>query len=167
MSQYQLRGTRVASMEKSEIEKIALNVARVFKLSKSRKKYLDQSFEFLSVFGVTLSVIDYDEWPGFTTGHFDPSTVTLSVPEAIYENACKGEREALFVMLHELGHLFLSHKALLHSSNKVATINEDSEWQADTFAEAILTLMGYTTTQISFDFYSKKALSNDRANSPL
>ena len=32
-------------------------------------------------------------------------------------------------------------------------MNEDAEWQADTFAEAILEYMGYRNEQLTFDFY--------------
>lgn len=154
MSYYQLRGNRVPPMHASQIEATALRLAKRFKLSKRRRKKCDRSFELLSDLGVTLSVLDNKDWIlGLTKGHFDPSTMTISVPEAIYENACKGEQEALFVMLHELGHLFLMHRPLLHSSSSPATIVEDAEWQADTFAEAILEHMGYRTRQMSFDFY--------------
>ncbi len=55
-------------------------------------------------------------------------------------------------MLHELGHVFLMHQAYLHKADESPTINEDPEWQADTFAEIILEAMGYSITQISLDF---------------
>uniref|UniRef100_UPI0018F0DF1A ImmA/IrrE family metallo-endopeptidase n=3 Tax=Vibrionaceae TaxID=641 RepID=UPI0018F0DF1A len=93
------------------------------------------------------------EWFFVTKGHCDPSKATISVPQSIYDNACIGERDALAVMLHEMGHLFLGHRPLLHYSSEPASKEEDAEWQADNFAEVILKSMGYQTEQLSFDFY--------------
>jgi hypothetical protein len=150
---YELRGNRVAPMNAFQIETTALRLAKIFKLTKRRRKKCDKSFELLSELGVTLSVIENHEWLGLTKGHFDPTTMTISVPEVIYEDACKGGKDALFVMLHELGHLFLMHRPLLHSSSIQAEKFEDAEWQADTFADAILEYMGYRSDQLTFDFY--------------
>ena len=97
------------------------------------------------------------EWAKYTNdltrGHFYPPTRTIRIPERIYTMACRGERDALFVMLHELGHLFLGHNAVLHNAKERPTRIEDAEWQADTFAERILIEMGYYVDQLSFDFY--------------
>ncbi|ASM54100.1 hypothetical protein PNIG_a2038 [Pseudoalteromonas nigrifaciens] len=41
----------------------------------------------------------------------------------------------------------------MHYSDKPAEEIEDAEWQADMFAEIILSIMGYETKQLSFDFY--------------
>jgi Zn-dependent peptidase ImmA (M78 family) len=153
MEIYQLRGNRVSPKEVNEIKSIALHVGTTLKLTSRRRKKVDASLEVLSKWGITVDVIPDHEWLGVTKGHYDPLSLTISIPEAIYVNACKGEKEALFVVLHELGHLFLSHKALLHDSRVKATISEDAEWQADTFAEVLLESMGYETMQYSFDFY--------------
>jgi hypothetical protein len=153
VSSYQLRGNRVEPLGSESIEKSALMLAKVLGLSKRNKKKIDKSFEKLSAFGITIDPIDDREWLGLTKGHFDPATHTISIPEKIYDAACDGEQDALSVMLHELGHLFLGHKAVLHKSDTAATISEDAEWQADTFAEAILLSMGYKTHQLMFDFY--------------
>lgn len=113
-------------------------------------------FESLSEFGIVLSVIDDKAWEkmtyGLTTGHYDPSSLTISVPNSIYELACDGEREALFVLFHELGHFVLGHRAVLHNSKKPPQEIEDAEWQADTFAEVILSEIGFYMNQLTFDF---------------
>lgn len=67
--------------------------------------------------------------------------------------ACAGEQSALFVIFHELGHLLLQHKPALHFANAKPEQNEDSEWQADLFAETMLDKLGYHTAQLSFEFY--------------
>jgi Zn-dependent membrane protease YugP len=153
MSNYELRGNRVVPLEAEAIVQSALMLGKVLKLSKRNRKKIDKSFEQLSAYGITVNPIDDSEWLGLTKGHFDPPTRTISIPEKIYDAACDGEQDALSVMLHELGHLFLGHKAVLHKSDTPATIHEDAEWQADTFAEAILISMGYKTNQLMFDFY--------------
>lgn len=155
MNQYRLRGTRVDPMSKQKIANVASIIAEEFKFNKRGKRNCDRGFERLSEFGITLSVIPDNEWLGLTKGHFDPSTFTVSVPNNIYLNACKGEKNALEVMLHELGHLFLLHKPVLHFTDSPPTEAEDSEWQADFFADVILEKMGYETNQMSFDFYLK------------
>ncbi|NOU50257.1 ImmA/IrrE family metallo-endopeptidase [Pseudoalteromonas sp. JBTF-M23] len=151
---YRLRGNRVAPMPLSRIRAIATNAARAFGFNKRNKRNLDKVFELLSELGITLNVVDDNEWLFITKGHYDPNKATISVPESIYLNACEGEREALAIMLHELGHLFLGHKALLHHDGVLnAREEEDAEWQADSFAEAILEIMGYEVKQLSLDFY--------------
>ncbi|HAF1587918.1 TPA: ImmA/IrrE family metallo-endopeptidase, partial [Salmonella enterica] len=83
----------------------------------------------------------------------EPENLTIRVPNHIYEMACAGEQSALFVIFHELGHLLLQHKPVLHFANKQPEINEDSEWQADLFAETMLDKLGYQTRQLCFEFY--------------
>lgn len=156
-SDYVLRGNRVAPMIMTDIANGAINYSAIFKLKASlKKKCLDQAFEQLSKYGITLSVIDDIAWSkmtyDLTSGHYDPNTLTISVPNKIFELACRGDREALFVLFHEIGHLVLGHRALLHNSKKPAQQNEDAEWQADTFAEVVLRDMGFYMDQLSFDF---------------
>lgn len=155
MKEYRLRGTRVDPLSKRNIENAAIVIAEEFRLRKRDRKNCDKAFEKLSEYGITVSVIPDEEWLGLTKGHCDPSTFTISIPNHIYLNACKGEKNALEVMLHELGHLFLMHKPVLHFTDSQPTEAEDSEWQADFFAEVILKNMGYKTEQLSFDFYRK------------
>ncbi|MTC46558.1 ImmA/IrrE family metallo-endopeptidase [Providencia sp. wls1922] len=158
--QYRLRGNRVNPMNEIDIERRAMGFCLAFNLknkSLKRTKHFDKVFESFTEFGITIDPIEDREWEEYTydltIGHFDPNTWTISIPNRIYVNACKGERDALFIIMHELGHLFLGHRPLLHKSNKPAIESEDAEWQADTFAEYILGLLGYETKQLTFDFY--------------
>lgn len=154
---YALRGNRVAPMILNDVRNHAINFSLFFNLSKmKKKKKLDMVFESLSEFGIVLSVIDDRAWAkmtyGLTTGHYDPNSLTISVPNRIYELACDGDREALFVLFHELGHLVLGHRAVLHNAKKPPQEIEDAEWQADTFAEVILSDIGFYMNQLAFDF---------------
>lgn len=159
---YQMRGNRVSPLTEGEITKkaliacIGLGFSSPYKYKRKPKRF-DQALEQLSEFRITIDPINDDEWFketfDLTIGHCDPQSLTIKVPERIYLLACKGERNALMVIFHELGHLLLQHKALLHFSNVSAEQNEDAEWQADLFAETMLQQLGYHTAQLSFDFY--------------
>ncbi|GEN42586.1 MULTISPECIES: ImmA/IrrE family metallo-endopeptidase [Pseudoalteromonas] len=150
---YRLRGNRVSPLPLSQIKVVAENFAKAFDFKRRNRRNLDKNFELLYQLRVTLEVVDDKDWIFLTKGHCDPSKAIICVPQSIYNNACIGEQEALAVMLHELGHLFLGHRSLMHYSDKPAEEIEDAEWQADMFAEIILSIMGYETKQLSFDFY--------------
>lgn len=150
---YRLRGNRVQPMNFSEIENVANNFADEFNLQKRRNLKLDEFFEALFKIKITINVIADEEWFFITKGLCDPSRALISVPQSIYDNACVGEREALAVMLHEVGHIILCHQPVLHRENATPTKEEDAEWQADTFGEVIMKRLGYKMAQLSFDFY--------------
>lgn len=156
---YQMRGNRVSPMQEEEIAYRAINFCNAIGMTatKRKRKRYDSFFESLSIYGITLSVMDDKEWEDLTydltIGHCDPASLTITVPNKIYENACLGEEHALAVIFHELGHLLLGHKPVLHFSSKEPTRVEDAEWQADTFAETVLETIGVRTIQMSLDFY--------------
>jgi hypothetical protein len=157
---YELRGQRVVPYSVQEITKVAQNFCSFLNLSTPsgrRKKRIDKALESLSDFHITLCAVDDKEWTKKTgnhiVGHYDPHTLTISVPNYIYVDACRGERFALSVILHELGHLVLAHQAQLHYSTTPAVKSEDAEWQADEFSDACLQAMGYDTMQMCFEFY--------------
>jgi hypothetical protein len=130
-------------------------------LSKSAKRDLKHRdfggfIESFSEYGITLNVVSDKEWlkatHNLTSGHYDPDTLTISLPQTTYVNACNGCREALSVLFHELGHMALAHKPVLHSAPKQMCVEEDSEWQADWFADGALDYFGYESKQLSFPF---------------
>ena len=151
IEEYQMRGNRVAPMELDDIKRIAINSCKVLKLSKETKLDFDSVFESLVLYGITLQVIPDKEWLGVTEGHCDPNDLTISIPNKTYIAASKGKREALFTIFHEMGHILLGHKAILHHSQHNPTYKEDSEWQADHFASTILLEIGIEL-QFSFNF---------------
>lgn len=156
---YQIRGYRVDAIPKAKIAQSATNLCSLLDLStpSGRKKLrIDKSLENLSDYSITLNPICDNEWAKQTgnhiVGHYCPRTLTISIPNDIYLRACKGDRHALSVILHELGHLVLAHQPKLHFSTEVPTEEEDTEWQADMFAEYALECMGFDTKQLCFDF---------------
>lgn len=156
---YQLRGQRVEPLSEEHIRRTAMSFCNFFgmKPKKGRNKRYDKSLEKLSSYGITINPVDDKEWSaalhGLISGHYDPQSATISVPEHIYLEACAGDRIALSVVLHEVGHMILGHQPLMHFSTVPATEQEDAEWQADLFAEHALKFLGYDSMQLSFEFY--------------
>lgn len=159
---HQMRGTRVRPLGEIDIKLRAVNACFALGFTskykyKRRPRRFDIALEQLSKWNIVLDPMDDDEWfhetLGLTIGHCEPENLTIRVPNHIYEMACAGEQSALFVIFHELGHLLLQHKPVLHFANKQPEVNEDSEWQADLFAETMLDKLGYQTKQLCFEFY--------------
>lgn len=157
---YELRGQRVLAMKECHIAEVARAMCDVFGFNepkvKRRKDGYAWPLEQLSDYCITLDIVDDKEWLdatwGSIAGHYEPSSKTIRIPNYLYERACAGDRYALSVVMHELGHLLLGHQAALHYSTKPATQNEDSEWQADAFADHALIYLGVCSAQREFDF---------------
>lgn len=152
---YEMNGYRVKPMMREEIEQVALSVARRFKLTEWHKRRLDIVLEKITEI-VNLEVLSEEEWQELTLnlskGHYSPSEFTIRIPENTYILACRGDKDSLEIILHEMGHMFLMHQVYLHKADEPPRLNENAEWQADTFAEIILDEMGYHTKQLSLDF---------------
>lgn len=156
----QLRGQRVAALNQQQLQQSAVNVCKMLGFEKKRhrctKDFYAQAIERLFIPSITLSVVDDNDWNdgfyGSISGHCDPHTATITIPGSIYDGACAGERHALNILFHEIGHLALAHQPALHFSSSPATKYEDAEWQADMFASCALTYLGYVAEQQSFDF---------------
>lgn len=144
---YKLRGYRVMPMKEVDIIKIAIRFSIVLSFNKKNVDNLAALFEQFSEYHIIIDPVADEEWQklthNLTLGHFDPSCRTIRIPERIYNGACSGNQDDLFVMFHELGHLFLGHRPVLHTAKDAVTYQEDAEWQADFFAKNLLRLMGY------------------------
>lgn len=150
---YQMRGMQVLQIPAEVIHEGAKRFCQEFSIRKRAKtKRYDVVFELLAQYSITLNVVNDDEWRlmtlGLTEGHCDPHDLTISIPESIYFEACAGDRYALSVVFHEIGHLLLMHKQLLHYSIDKPTQEVDSEWQADTFADCVLKELGVVVEQL-------------------
>lgn len=158
-SDYQFRGQRVSPLAEAQIQNSAIILCEVlgFKPSRSKNKKFDVCFERLAEYGITLDPVEDKDWSSAThlsiIGHYDPQTLTIRVPNSKYVEACKGDRTALAILFHELGHLVLGHQPSMHFSVMPPTQAEDAEWQADMFAEYALAHLNYEMRQLTFDFY--------------
>ncbi|WP_439235160.1 ImmA/IrrE family metallo-endopeptidase [Lonepinella koalarum] len=152
---YQMNGYRVSPMTRNDIAQIATPIAKQFGLNSKNRKQLDKILEKVSDIA-TIDILSDEEWQeltlNFTKGHYSPAELTIRIPERTYIEACQGDYDALEIILHEMGHLFLTHQTFLHKSDIPPTQFEDAEWQADTFAEIILEMMGYNPRQLRLDF---------------
>ena len=52
------------------------------------------------------------------------------------------DTRALHIFFHELGHFMLAHQAALHHNDSQPCQYEDSEWQADYFADCMMEFLG-------------------------
>lgn len=139
---YRRRGQRVATMLPTEILAFAENVSVIMNINKSILEKMDFFIENLwNEYGINLEVVDDDNWlHGVADAWCDPSLLTVTIPEKLYKKIVKRKHKAsMFILFHELGHLLLGHKAVLHhdESNELQFF-ENSEWQADYFSETIM-----------------------------
>lgn len=140
---YQLRGQRVVGLTARQIDAAATASVTMLKINKDTALDMDRFIEHLGDrFGIEVDVIDDSEWMQITNAICDPSKLAIAMPNRLYVEICDGKPEALFIFFHELGHLLLAHKPVLHFSDSAATQLEDAEWQADRFSDQVLRIMG-------------------------
>lgn len=153
---YCIRGHRVPFLKPIEIIDMAHRVCSVLKIrrhsfsSRNAEKFVAR----LEEYGIYVDVIEDGDWIDATRATVDPQKLMIYVPNKLYADFCRGQAEAVRIFLHELGHIMLGHRPLLHFSESTALPNEDSEWQADFFADSILDLLGLpkAETQLELKF---------------
>jgi len=141
---YQMRGHRVHPFKQDEIEQIAESACRVVKLRRSsfRAGRAEKLVSRLEDCGIYVDVVQDEQWLGFTRATVDPQKGMIYMPAKLYSQLCRGQAEAIRIFLHELGHIFLCHKPLLHFTEVKPTKECDSEWQADLFADSVIAQLG-------------------------
>lgn len=143
-SDYQHRGQRVATILPADILSIAENVSKVMHIKESILERMDFFIESLNEYGINVEVVEDKNWlHGVADAWCDPSQFTITIPEKLYKKIVKNkEQKSIFILFHELGHLLLRHKAVLHhGGSDTLECFENSEWQADYFAEAIMNIL--------------------------
>lgn len=154
-NEYVLRGQRVMPMSWQHIQNVANNAMSVLKINKRTLKNMGHFIEELwNDYSINVDVIDDKEWLGFAEALCDPSSFTIAIPNRLYKRMVQHkEHQAIFIFFHELGHLLLRHKPMLHYSLLPPTEAEDAEWQADYFAGVILDkLVGAKHRQLELIF---------------
>jgi hypothetical protein len=143
-----LRGHRVATCTPVEIESTVKSIIGIFGINKSILRNMDSFIEDMwNKYSINIEIVSDTDWLDVANALCDPARVTIAVPEKLYKRIVKKRRskedwKALHIFFHELGHLLLGHKPVLHHSEILATKYEDSEWQADYFADIILQALG-------------------------
>lgn len=142
---YRMRGQRVHPLEVEDIKYVSERVKKILQLTKRgfSVKNAEQTVMNFERYGIYIDVVDDRQWFDATRATVDPGTGMIYMPQKLYDQLCRGKAEAIRIFLHEVGHIVLGHRPLLHFSNaeKRPTQIEDSEWQADAFADALLDLL--------------------------
>lgn len=147
---YRMRGHRVHPFAASEIDFLATRVCQILRLGRRSftPKLIGTTIHALEHMGeIHVDVIDNDEWLDCTKAMVDPQAGMIYMPDKLHTELMRGKTEAIRIFLHELGHVFLCHKPLLHFSEEPPREVEDSEWQADYFAESVMRHLNIATTE--------------------
>lgn len=155
-SQYYMRGHRVPALSGNAIQAVALRVCEIMKIRRysfkdGRAEKVIAKFE---QHGIHIDPVFDSEWLNATRAIVDPQKGMIYMPEALYSALCRGKGEAVRIFMHEIGHIVLGHRPLLHFSDLegAPTQAEDSEWQADYFADAVLNKLGIDGYEPQLEF---------------
>lgn len=157
-SAYQLRGHRVPSVAKEDLFLRARHLCAALDIKRSSftKKKIGFLIQQLESYGINIDPVEDHEWIDIAKAMINPSTMMICMPNSLYSDLHNAKPEAIRIYLHELGHIFLAHKPHLHFSNSDTKEIEDSEWQADAFADAIIDVLGLPmeSSQLELDLKS-------------
>lgn len=145
-STYKLRGHRVPSVTEKEIYLLAEQLCKALQITQQNlgPEGIGLFMQKLEVYGINVNPIEDCEWLDIAEAMLDPDALMIHMPSKLYTALhSKNNYHAVRIFLHELGHIFLAHKPHLHFSDKKPQESEDSEWQADTFSDAILRHLRY------------------------
>ena len=135
-------GFRVEPRSVLDIRRHATHVRKVFGITPNTTFFpMAEFIESWIDWGITYDIVDSTELPIGVEACCFPEKAIVQLTLHTYESACLDNPRARFTVIHELGHLALSHTRTFHrESNQGLEIKafEDSEWQANTFAAEFL-----------------------------
>lgn len=151
---YEMKGSRVAKLSIGDIRARAQRFGEILRINRHTVGNMEHFVERLSDENICIDPVDDNEWLFVTDAICVPEDFTIRMPERTFIKLCAGDRNAIGLLFHELGHLMLAHKAVLHSEKSAApTPEEDSEVQADVFATSVMSRMKLGEVgQLCFDF---------------
>ena len=141
---YAIRGKRVPYLSDSYISKVANAVASFYGINRKTAKHLGLFMEDVQNLGPVEIVIDvvsddHPRMPKLVKAYCDPKAAKITLRNNLYIRITDGDMDAAHTLFHELGHLFLMHDPTLHNEPEESPCrNEDSEYQADRFADRIM-----------------------------
>lgn len=148
------KGLCVAPLSAEKIRRIALFhrtqvLERLERIGKrSPKIALDMLVEGI-IDNIQIDIVSRSELPNDYARAL-PSQGKIMLREDTYNDLINGNPRARFTLAHELGHLFLNHRAVSgfarSNQNLYHETFRDSEWQADTFASEFLAPSQYYET---------------------
>ncbi len=151
---YCMRGHRVPALSALHIKEVSKRVCEILRIRKTsfRGRKTEELITRFENHGINVDVIDDLDWIDATRATVDPQLAMIYVPEKLYKDLCRGRADAIRIFLHEIGHIVLAHRPRLHFSDSKPSRNEDSEWQADFFADSVLELLGMPKVEIQMEF---------------
>lgn len=141
---YSLRGRCVTPRSREDIAIRAKRLCLALNIRPSTVRKIDRFIEKLRDYGINVEVAQSHEWVEVANAVCDPATGIIMIPNDLYIKICNKDRKAIFILFHEIGHIILGHKALLHYQDTPCRQEEDSEWQADFFSDYILRYLNLT-----------------------
>ncbi|OWP49195.1 ImmA/IrrE family metallo-endopeptidase [Pseudomonas nitroreducens] len=137
---YRMRGHRVPEFSSAQIGAVAQRVCGALRLRRRsfRPGTVEKLVAQLEHYRIYVDPIEDEEWLDATRATVNPQTGMIYMPLKLYNELCRGKPEAIRIFLHELGHIFLCHKPMLHFSDGPGKQEYDSEWQADFFADSVI-----------------------------
>ena len=151
---YEIKGSRVVRLSINDIRASAQRFGEILGVNRHTAANMESFVEKLSDENICIDPVSDDEWLFVTDAICIPEDFTIRMPERTFIKLCAGDRNAIGLLFHELGHLMLGHKTVLHSEKSAApTPEEDSEFQADVFATFVMSRMKLAEVgQLCFEF---------------
>lgn len=136
------RGYSVAPLSKRTIREIAHTVREAVKVFVEPSGYLriDKLLDHMpgALPGFDFEVLTCAEM-GDDHARTVPNAKLMQIRRDVYDGMCEGRGRDRFTVAHEMGHLFLhSGRSFARTWDANQKIYRNSEWQADTFASALL-----------------------------
>lgn len=92
---------------------------------------IDDSFNY--------DYVEANELPNRTYAYYDSNANQIKVLTSVYEGACNDNGRDRFTIAHEVGHYFLHREGCLFARVELdVPAYRNPEWQANTFASALL-----------------------------
>lgn len=137
---YKMRGPWVKEQSEKAIAETAHRLVDVLSLKRRdfNKKNIGKLINELESYGINIDVVDDDEWPEWARATVDPEHRTIYMPNSLFVDLNEADPAAVRIYLHELGHIFLLHRPVLHFTELAPKRTQDAEWQADEFADSVI-----------------------------
>lgn len=134
---YRMRGHRVVERSPQYIHTAAKTTCDRLGIERGMDMamFMDSLYDKI---GINIEVEFDANWHIPASAACEPDSLRIVMPEKLYRKICNWNPRALSILFHELGHIALGHKPLLHYSNEIPSQEQDAEWQADFFADAIM-----------------------------
>lgn len=154
------------ALSRNKIENFTDNIRKQFNCS-------DCYFDIVSFVEMVIPAMDptfnyeyvsADELVPGMYAYYDPNSNTMKILSSVYERACKDIGRDRFTIAHEVGHYFLHQEGYSFArTNFEIPAYCNPEWQANTFASALLIPKHQTKTMTIDEIKDKCKVSYQAA----